>query len=106
MATIALDALPVAALLLGPDGRVATANARKRRLFAADGIGLADAPAAELFPAEEGVLERLAAAAREATPLRLQSRRLKTCPSPPTPRSPPRRAASSCASFVRCAGGG
>jgi PAS domain S-box-containing protein len=59
MASIALGALPVAALLLGPDGRVANANERMRCLFAAAGAGLEDAPAAELFPAEAGVLERL-----------------------------------------------
>ncbi len=80
MTSIALDALPVAAVLIGPDGRVTAANERGRALFAAGERGLEDAPAAELFPAEERVLERLAAAAREGAGLRLQSRRRTAVP--------------------------
>jgi len=79
VARVALEALPVAALVLGADGRVADANERMRALFAAED-GLEDAPAAELFPAEERLLERLAAAATEGASLRLQSRRRNGVP--------------------------
>jgi PAS domain S-box-containing protein len=78
--SIALDALPVAAMLLTAEGRVGAANARMRALFAAGPGGLDDAAAAELFPAEPDVMARLAAAAREGAVLRLQSRRRSAVP--------------------------
>jgi PAS domain S-box-containing protein len=80
LASIALEALPVAAVLLSADGRVAAANERMRALFAAEAAGLEDVPAAGLFPDEPDVLARLIAAAREGVPLRLQSRRRNAVP--------------------------
>jgi PAS domain S-box-containing protein len=80
LASISLDALPVAAVLLGADGRVRAANARMRALFAAGAGALEDASAAELFPAEPDVMARLAGAAREGAALRLQSRRRNAVP--------------------------
>jgi two-component system phosphate regulon sensor histidine kinase PhoR len=80
LASIGLDALPVAAVVLDPDGRVAGTNERMRALFAARECGLEGTCAAELFPAEDGVLERLAGAARAGAAVRLESRRRNAVP--------------------------
>ena len=80
LAGIGLDALPAAAVVLDPDGRVTGANERMRVLFAAGERGLEGISAAELFPAEAGVVKRLTGAAREGAAVRLESRRRNAVP--------------------------
>ena len=74
-----LDAIPLAAFVVGGDGRVGASNARCRALFAGedDVVGLA---VADLLPDEPTALETLRAAAREGSEVRVHARRRNGVP--------------------------